>query len=220
MTAAAIALDEELTPEQQIYRAEKARRAGRVRPEMVAAAAELERIEQIARETGKGGRPKSPFNVGKGTGRRRAEPDPDAPGRPEWLTPPTPPKEPGPLSARARRPLPPTPTMPEFQPKDCAKCGEEFTPKGANSKFCTEECARAAKAPAAAAAAPKVKVEKPRKKRTPAKTAFASPRKTAGKTRFGVAGAIEKLEEEIAALDAQRDRLEGAIASLREFETA
>lgn len=221
MTAAAIE-PEVLTPEQELYRAEKARRADRVRPEMVAAAAELQRIEDLARENGKGGRPKqNPFNVGKGTRPRRAEPDPDAPGRPEWLTPPTPPRDEPTL---ARHPSPSTP-MPSGIPangfkKTCERSGQPYTATGARQKWCgtCDECVEAAGE--TKTSKKKAKPDKPEKKRKPINTGFRGEPPRSKRGGAALAGAIEHIESQIAALDARRERLVEIIASLREADAA
>ena len=35
--------------------------------------------------------------------------------------------------------------MANYKPKICKRCGTEFTPKSANGKYCTSECAKLAK---------------------------------------------------------------------------
>jgi hypothetical protein len=221
MTAAAIPLEEELTPEQQLYRAEKARRAERVRPEMVAAAAELERIEQLARENGKGGRPKgSGVNVGKASPfrARTREPEPDAPGRPEWLTPPTPPKEPGPLPALARRPSPSS--TPMTYEKTCKRSGRPFTSTAKTTQFCHEcdECV-AAKGEAPATKARKSKADKP-KKRKPVRTGFRGEPPRSTRAAKSSSPAMDHVQEQIDMLDARREKLVAILDSLRELAEA
>jgi hypothetical protein len=222
---AAVAIDlEELTPA-ELYRAEKARRAARVRPEMIEAKAELQRQNDLAIEQRKGGRPrKSAFiALGKKGPRGTRVDEPDAPGRPEWLTPPTPPKEPDLLPAPARRhPSPSTPmaTTKTFAPRNCLldSCRTEFIPSGSTHRFCCVEHRdeyNDAKKPTK-----KAKAEKPEKKRKRIDTGRPSPRSTRSASGIDLSGAIAKIEEQVAALDAQRERLLGAIESLRELEAA
>jgi hypothetical protein len=232
MTAAAIALDEEiLTPEQEIYRAEKARRAGRVRPEMVAAAEALRRLDEAAVLAGKGGRPKgSGMTIGK-AGRprgRRAEPEPEAPGRPEWLTPPTPPRESGPLPTLARR-QPTTPSTPMPKPKggwtkQCKRSGVEFKANGPAAKYCgtCDECVAAGAASAAKPPKRKPKAEQPEKRRTPVRTGFKGepPRSKRDAKEVSLADAIASVEGKLAELDARRERLAEILESLREADAA
>lgn len=223
MTAPAIAL---VTPEQELYRAEKARRVNLVRPEMVAAAAELQRLDDQMRERAKGGRPKGPpMLIGRARsprGRAR-EPDPEMPGRPEWLTPPTPPRdEPAPTY---RQPSSSTPMAAPrtYAPRKCMlpSCGKEFTPTGSKQRFCGVDHRDLFNG-----APSKAKASKPEKKRKPASTGFASPRSKPVPTP-GLDGAIAHIEQEIASVDeqiaglnAQKERLLGAIESLQEIAAA
>lgn len=222
MTAPAIA-PEILTPEQELYRAEKAKRGDRVRPEMVEAAAALRRLDEIAIEAGKGGRPKSAFSIGRPKGRPRArEPDPEMPGRPEWLTPPTPPRDEPPP---ARHHPTSSTAMPKRIPskgfeKTCARSGRPYTATGAAQKWCgtCDECVAAA----GAAKAPKKKTEKPEKKRTPVRTGFRgeAPRSKRASNGSGLSGAIEHLEGQIADLDARREQLIDMRDKLKEMDAA
>lgn len=104
--------------------------------------------------------------------------------------------------------------------KKCQRSGAEFKARGPAQKWCgtCPDC----KAAASAASAPtkKAKAEKPETKRPPRNTGFVSPRSTRSASSVDLSGAIEKIEEQVAALDAQRERLLGAIESLRELETA
>jgi hypothetical protein len=113
----------------------------------------------------------------------------------------------------------PTPTMAKikrtYAPRVCQTCGKSFVPTGTKQRFCTPEHNIGA-APAKIAKKP----EHPERPRTPAKTAFPSPRSTRSASVVDLSGAIAKIEEQLAGLDAQRERLLGAIESLREIEAA
>lgn len=223
MTTPAIAISQE----QELYRAEKARRADRVRPEMVAAAAELQRLEDQMREARKGGRPPKGAPLALGRARvprgRAREPDPEMPGRPEWLTPPIPPRnDPAPSN---RQPSSSTSmaTTKTFAVRECQleTCGQEFTPTGSKQRFCS-----VAHREAFNGAPKKAKADKPEKKRKAASTGFAASRSRPFPTP-GLDGAIAHIEQEIvsveeqiAALNAQRERLLGAIESLQEIAAA
>lgn len=96
-------------------------------------------------------------------------------------------------------------------PKKCARSGKAFTSPGPAGKFCgtCPECRAIASGDSP-----------PEKKRKPASTGFVPPRSTPAASGSGIEGAIEKLEEEIATLDARRERLLGLIETMREFEAA
>lgn len=96
--------------------------------------------------------------------------------------------------------------------KKCQRSGREYKATGNSQKFC-KEC------PACKAAADVPLKKSPEKPRTPAKTAF-PPRSTRSASGIDLSGAIGEIEKQVAALDAQRERLLGAIESLRELEAA
>lgn len=108
--------------------------------------------------------------------------------------------------------------------KKCQRSGKEFSAKGPAQKWCgtCPECREAAAektpAPKKKPAKPQAQAEEtPRPKRA---TGFSRARSTPSASGIDLSGAIGKIEEQIAALDAQRERLLGAIESLRAIEAA
>jgi hypothetical protein len=97
----------------------------------------------------------------------------------------------------------------------------EFKANGPNAKYCgaCPQCLEVA-ADALEPTTRKPKADKPEKKRKRIETGHrpASPRSTRSASGIDLSGAIAKIEEQVAALDAQRERLLGAIESLRELE--
>lgn len=134
-----------LTPEQELYRIEKAKRAERISPAMQEAAAELKRQQEAAVLARKGGRPKG-ADLKLGRNRlprsRLLDVGDDAPGRPDRLHLDRPDRP----RAAAAAPLLPQPPRAEslmaktFAPRHCLTCSTEFTPRGPTHRYCTDPC--------------------------------------------------------------------------------